>query len=352
MNKSGNLEKEKGSVGLKLIPSKKSKNDTLKSKSRSTASIVNDNASTSSNETRTAGKAVGDNIAGQKKSSNSLIGKIEKCIPNKKINKKIKLPKEVLRTSHAMYLYPSKLSSNAFSSMQQIEELFKKYFFKSNLDVAFIIANILNVLSLSEKHYKLKCGDELEEATKAEKKRERYLNDKIYSYHKKVLRTKLTTYFNLVVNCFTNEDIKLAFTMFFVIIISILRTVEMQRFNTSTFFIHTALLLKNNLEYIKLENPGISLMLNIDILRTDCINLIKLLETTLEKDPLLPERLPVFFVCSVSRKYCFSEVIHAIVGDITEQLELLLENAADQLRSYSAFDVPQNITSPENTTNN
>lgn len=362
------MEEEKGP--LKLVLSREGETDTFKSKFKSTPSIENDNenASTSSSVTRTTGKTMGDDIAEPTKPLNSLIGKIRVRDPHSMIEDSMierfyslffeqKLPK-IQRTIIKKIIIPSNQSLSAHPvirrhlSLKEIEELYKKYFSKSVQDTIVIIANILNIISLSNKHHKSRMDESFKKRSEAEKLKERCDANRIHTRHKRILEVKLKTYFNLVITSFTDEEFETAFQMFFLSILTVLRVLDQPKFKKGSIFKNLVLLLWNSLKSTEFEHPKIFTMFRSKTFRPDCIDLISLIEDTRDSDPSITDRMALFFVSSVNSKDCFHGVINTITGDSSEDLGLLIENAAQQLRSCSKFKEPQSIPSPKDTTDN
>lgn len=347
---------EKGPGVLKLVLSREGETDKFKSKFISSPSFVNDNASTSSAE-----KTNAEDITKLTKSKNSLIGKIKVRDPRTMIDEvnmgrfnslflEKKLPK-AQRTGIKKFVIPSNYSPNMYIakrgnlSLTEIEDLYKKYFSKSIQDSIVIIANILNVISMSNKHHKSRMDESFKKRSEAEKLKERCDANRIHTRHKKVLEAKLKTTFNEVILTFSTEEFEPAFQMFFLSILTVLRVLDQPKFKRGSIFKNLVLLLWNSLKSSEFEHARIFNMFRSKSFRPDCIDLISLIEDTRDNDPSITDRMALFFVSSVSSKDCFQCVINAVTGDSVEDLGQLIENAAQQLRSCSKFKEPQQYLS-------
>lgn len=282
---------------------------------------------------------------------NSLIGKIKIRDPHTLIEESLleryntlflekKVPK-VQRTGTKKVVIPNNYSPNLSPvvksnlSLTEIEELYKKYFSKSVQDTIVIIANLLNVISLSNKHHKSRMDESFKKRSEAEKLKERCDANRIHTRHKKILESKLKDYFNDVIISFSNEEFEPAFQMFFLSILTVLRVLDQPKFKKGSIFKNLVLLLWNSLKSSEFEHPRIFGMFRSKSFRPDCIDLISLIEDTRDSDPSITDRMALFFVSSVSSRDCFRGVINAVTSDSAEDLGLLIENAAELLRASS-----------------
>jgi len=229
----------------------------------------------------------------------------------------------------------------------KIEDLYERYFSKSVQDTIVIIANILNVISLSNNHHKSRMDESFRKKTEAEKLKERCDANRLHGRHKKILEKKLKSYFTDVVSLFQESEFVEAFQMFFLSILTVLRVLDQPKFKKGSIFKNLVLLLWNILKNTEYNNPKVFTLLRSKDFRPNCIDIISLIEDCRDSDSGANGRMSLFFVSTVSSREHFQTVIDAINNDSNEDLELLIDYATFQSRINSQFRDPVNSSTPQ-----
>jgi len=229
-------------------------------------------------------------------------------------------------------------------SLLGVENLYNKYFSKAVQDSIVIIANILNIISMSNKHHKARMDESFKKKTEAEKLKERCDANRIHLRHKKVLESKLKKNFVDVISSFEDSEFEHTFQMFFLSILTVLRVLDQPKFKKGSIFKNLVLLLWNSLKNSEFEHPKVFTMFRSKSFRPDCIDLISLIEDSRDNDPGITDRMALFFVSSVNSQEHFKSVIKAVTSDCNEDLGLLLDNASFQCCRNSKFEDPINYS--------
>ncbi|XP_029347894.1 uncharacterized protein LOC100569364 [Acyrthosiphon pisum] len=219
----------------------------------------------------------------------------------------------------------------------KIEKLYTKYFSKSIIDTIVIIANILNIISISKKHYKAQMDESFKKKSEAEKLKVRYDANRLHGRHKKILETKLKNNFIDVVSSFEMSEFDSAFQMFFLTILTVLRVLDQPKFKKGGIFKYVVLLLWNSLKNSDYNHPDIFSMLRSKTFQADCIDLISVIEEGQDIDSGVTNRMPLFFVSTVKSREYFRAVIDVVTGDSNEDLGLLIDNATFKYSINSKF---------------
>lgn len=230
-------------------------------------------------------------------------------------------------------------------SLGEIENLYNRYFSKGVQDTIVIIANILNIISMSNKHHKARMDESFKKRTEAEKLKERCDANRQHMRHKNVLENKLKMNFLQVILTFEESEFEPTFQMFFLSILTVLRVLDQPKFKKGSIFKNLVLLLWNSLKNSDLEHPKVFTMFRSKCFRPDCIDLISLIEDSRDKDPGVVDRMALFFVSTVNSREYFQAVIDVVTSDSNEDLALLIDNSSFQCRSNSTFTDPINYCS-------
>ncbi|CAI6359648.1 unnamed protein product [Macrosiphum euphorbiae] len=226
----------------------------------------------------------------------------------------------------------------------KIEKLYIKYFTKSAQDTVVVIANILNIISMSNKHHKARMDESFKKRSEAEKLKERCDANRLHGRHKQILETKLKNFVIDVVSSFETSEFDSAFQMFFLSILTVLRVLDQPKFKKGSIFKNLVLLLWNSLKNSEYNHPQIFSLFRSKTFRPDCIDLISLIEDSRDIDSGVTDRMSLFFVSSVNSREYFQAVIDAVIGDSNEDLGSLIDNAAFQCSINSKFKDP--VASP------
>lgn len=271
-------------------------------------------------------------------------------LKNFEMNNEVKIPSTNCKRSVTSTIIPT---NGTFStvirgsvSLYAIENLYNKYFSKTVQDSIVIIANILNIISMSNKHHKARMDESFKKRTEAEKLKERCDANRQHLRHKKVLEAKLKKHFMEVVSTFLDSEFEPTFQMFFLSILTVLRVLDQPKFKKGSIFKNLVLLLWNSLKNSEFDHPKVFSMFRSKAFRPDCIDLISLIEDSRDSDPGITDRMALFFVSTVNSQEYFKAVIDAVTSDSNEELALLIDKAAIECRVNSKFKDPKDYSLP------
>lgn len=235
----------------------------------------------------------------------------------------------------------------------KIEKLYKKYFFKSVNDTIVIIANIINIIEMSNQYHKERINKSFNKGTKAEIIKERYDAGLLNKRHKTILETKLKKNFKDVVSSFEESEFDLAFQLFFISILSVHKVLKQPKLKKGSIFRSLVLLLNDSLE--NSEYPKILSLIHSKTFRPNCIDLITQIKDSRVIDPGVINRMPLLFEPPKKSLEYFQAVIKDVNLDLKEDLEILIDNAASHCSINSIFKdrvdsstVTETIQSPVN----
>jgi len=230
--------------------------------------------------------------------------------------------------------------NNIKGNLTVIEKLYKKYFSKTVQDTIVTIANILNIISMSNKHHKARMDESFKKRSEAEKLKERCDANRLHTRHKTILETKLKINFMKVVSSFLESEFESAFQMFFLSILTVLRVLDQPKFKKGSIFKNLVLLLWNSLKNSEFDHPKVFSMFRSKTFRPDCIDLISLIEDSRDIDAGITDRMTLFFVSTVNSREYFQAVIDAVTSDSNEDLSALIDSASHQCCVNSKFKDP------------
>ncbi|XP_003246246.1 uncharacterized protein LOC100568840 [Acyrthosiphon pisum] len=225
----------------------------------------------------------------------------------------------------------------------KIEKLYIKYFSKCVQDTIVIIANILNIISMSNKYHEIRINESYNKRSEAEKLKEICDADQLHKKHKKILETKLKNNILCVISSFAESEFDSAFQMFFLSILTVLRVLDQQRFRKGGIFKNSVHLLWSSLKNCEFNHKFKQKMFSMFRSKTfqpDCVNLISIIEDSQDTDPGVTDRMTLFFVPTLYSREFFQPVIKAVTCDSNEDLELLIDNANFQCCINSKFKDP------------
>lgn len=214
-----------------------------------------------------------------------------------------------------------------------IINLYIKYFSKKVQDTIVVIADILIIIHSSEKYHKRQL-DEL-----FEKKNEDAIlkcirnKNRLHTIHYNILKSEFIASFLSVLTLFVESDFELAFKMFFLGILTILR--EHPKFKTQNLFKNLVSLLCFCLESSDLKHSKSFAILNSESFRSDCIEIISIIEAS-EDD----YQMKFFFTTSDNSWEYFQNVFDVIAGDSRGDLKILIKNALYLCHKNSKFKDP------------
>jgi len=222
---------------------------------------------------------------------------------------------------------PSIVKNCVKVNLTQIEKLHKNYFNKHVQDNIVIIANIVNIISTSNKYYQNRMDESLRKRSEAEKLRKKLNAIRLHEKHKKILEIKLKNSFFYVISTFDQLDFDLAFKMFFLSILAVFQGLDQAKFREGSIFENLVILLDNNLKNSEYKHH-ISSLFQSNKFRPDCINLKCLIEDSWDTDHEVTDRMPLYFVKKPKNLNYFQGVIDAVTtSDSNEDLALLVDIA-------------------------
>jgi len=233
--------------------------------------------------------------------------------------------------------YPLNTKNHVREDLFEIEKIFKKYFGISVLDTVIIVANIVNIISISNKHFKERMDESIKKISEAEKLKERCKANHLHEMHKKILETKLKTNFVYIISSFAESEFDLAFKMLFLSILTVLRALDQPKYGKGRIFNNLLLTLSTSLKNSAYNHPKMFSMFRAKTFRSDCIEIISLIEDSRDSDPGIVIRMPLFFVTSVDCQRYFKAATDTVTGKLNENLELLIDNATLQCSINSNF---------------
>jgi len=225
----------------------------------------------------------------------------------------------------------------------EIEKVYIKYFSKCVQDTIVTIANILNIISMSNKYHENRINESYKKRSEVEKLKEIYDADQLHGKHKKILEAKLKNHFICVITSFEESEFDSAFKMCFISILTVFRVLDQPKFRKGGIFKNVIHLLWNSLKNGEFNHKFKQKMFSMFRSKTfqpDCINLISIIEDIQDIDPGVTGRMPLFFVSTVYSRKIFQPVIEVITCDSNEDLELLIDNANFQCCINSKFKDP------------
>jgi len=221
----------------------------------------------------------------------------------------------------------------------EIEKLSKKYFRKHVQDNIVSIANILNLISISNNYHKARMDKSLKKITKAERIKERYFANQLHKRHIKTLETKLKKYFIEVISSFAELEFELAFHMLFLCILAVFQSLYHPT-SKKGIFKRLVFLLWKSLKISKDNHPKMYSMFRSKKFRSDIINLMRVIKYGLDTDPIVIHCMSLFFESTANGREYFQAAINAVTRDLDEDLAELIDIAISHCHIYSIVKDP------------
>lgn len=225
-------------------------------------------------------------------------------------------------------------------SLSEIENLYYKYFSKEVQDTIFVIANILNVIVISNKHKVTRYNESFKNKTEAEKLNERCVAYKMHTKHANILESELMTNFIKVISFFNESDFKLAFELFILSISLVMKMLNKSTLIKGNNCKNTIYLLWNSLKKKNYANSKVFNLFRSESFQSDCINIFKLIENNKNIDPSITDRMEIFFVSRAINKDYFQKVIDAVTNSSSDNLGILIDEATRLCCQNSMFKNP------------
>lgn len=222
----------------------------------------------------------------------------------------------------------------------QPEQLYTKYFTKFIQDNIVTIANILNIIGISNNYHKACMGKSSKENTKSKNLNKRFMTNQVHEKHRRSLEAKLKEYFSIVVTTFEDVEFDSIFTMFFLSIFTVLEDLDEPRLENETELKNLVFLLWKSLKSSEFENTNVYKILVSKQFLPSCHDLKKRIEDISEIDPGIKERMPLFFVLTFNSREHFQAVIHAVTHNYKKDLGILIDDASIAYRKKSKFKDP------------
>jgi len=210
----------------------------------------------------------------------------------------------------------------------EIEKLHNEYFNNSVQVNIVTIANILNVISNSNEYLKARLDESTKKRSEAEKIK--YICDarRLHERYNKILETKLKNKFIDITSSFKESEFYSAFIMFFLSILNVLRVLDQTKFGHSQeFFEIVKQLLPESLINNECNHPNIFATFQSIAFYSDCMNVLSVINDSLDTDPGVADRMPLYFLKTANSLEYFKAVINAVTSDSNEDLSLLIDNA-------------------------
>lgn len=223
--------------------------------------------------------------------------------------------------------------------LKLIESLYRKYFNNTTAqNNIFVMANILNIIRISDEHHKKWLDLLVHDKMLISQKPNRHsysVADAIHLRHSYVLKSKFKKYFLEVFSDVVYSHFELAFKMFFSSLYTVFQVLQQPNLNENTF----DNLLQSLCGCFKDNEDVIAVvMLTSETFLPDCINLLRVIEDKRGSDPNITYRMSLFFLSSANNQSnIFQKVINTVTSDSNENLAPLIDNAAFQCFINSTF---------------
>lgn len=234
-------------------------------------------------------------------------------------------------------------------SMNEIERLYEKYFNKRALDLIYIVAFILHLIALTNKHHKTRMDGSFRMRNAAAKLKERYYANRLYGKNVKVLELTLKQFFEEIVTSFSDEDFYYSFQLFFLGILNVIKLVDKSKPKSISYFKDSQLLLWNSLNRINFNDSRVFSMFKSGSFRRGCIDITTMIEDCDHVDPSIKTRMSAFFSLPNSCNY-FEAVIDAINNNsedfqkiLNDEIIKMLLRSTPQFCRNSSVPVPEEL---------
>ncbi|XP_016661575.1 uncharacterized protein LOC100574457 [Acyrthosiphon pisum] len=211
----------------------------------------------------------------------------------------------------------------------EIETLHNEYFSKSVQVNIVTIANIINVISMSNEYLEAQLDESTEKRSEAEKIK--YICDarRLHERYNRILETKLNKKCIDITSSFKKVDFYSAFIMFFLSILTVLRVLDQTKFgnNCQELFEIVKKLLPESLINNECNHPNIFATFQSKSFYSDCMNVLSVINDSRDTDPGVTDRMPLYFLKTENSLGYFKAVINAVTSDSNEDLSLLIDNA-------------------------
>jgi len=223
---------------------------------------------------------------------------------------------------------PLSVKNHVKLNLIQIEKIHKEYFIKSVQTTIVIVANILNVISISNEYFQALMNESTKKKPGAEKVKYICYARQLHEGHNKILNMKLKKNVLEITSFFKEPDFYSAFVMFFLSILTILRVLDRPKFGNiqETFDIVKNVFLKMLIND-KHNHPNIFSTFQSITFHSDCTNVLSVINDGQDNDPGIIYRMPLYFLRTANGLKYFEGVIKAVTRDFNDNLSVLIENA-------------------------
>ncbi|KAL4088745.1 hypothetical protein QTP88_023829 [Uroleucon formosanum] len=210
----------------------------------------------------------------------------------------------------------------------KIEKIHKEYFKKPVQITIVTVANILNVISISNEYLQALMDESTKKKSEAEKIKYICYARQLYKGHNKILNMKLKKKVLDITSSFEGSEFYSAFVMFFLSILTVLRVLNRKKFGNvqDTFDIVKNVLLKILIKN-KHNHPNIFSIFQSTTFHFDCTNILSVINDSHDNDPGIIYRMPLYFLRAANGLKYFEGVIKAVTRDSDDNLSVLIENA-------------------------
>jgi len=236
----------------------------------------------------------------------------------------------------------------------EIEKLHNEYFSKCVQNHIVTIANILNIISICNEHFK----EQLDQSTRKRSEVEKIKNicnaRRLYERSNKILGAKLKNKFMGVTSSFKESEFDSAFIMFYLSIITVLRVLDHLKFgNFQELFEIVKKLLPESLINNEYNYPKFFSMFQSITFYSDCTNVLNVINDGRDIDRILvADRMPLYFLKTSNSLEYFKAVINAVTGDSNEDLSILIDDAIFKCYYYLKINDPVVASNVQNSNYN
>lgn len=260
------------------------------------------------------------------------------------INKKIIFKNNFTSTKNPRNgIYSAAVKGNI--PMFEIEKIYNKYFRKTVQDSIAVIANILNMIIIVNKHFKLQMGECNMNSDLALKEKLRWNTSQVHAIHTNILETKLKKHFLNIITSIVDTEFELTIKMVIICILTIFRVLDHPVFHISNILKMLVYIMSKSLKNSEFENPKFYSIINSESFCSDCYDLLKRIEDDRENDPGIIDHMALFFISTINGQEYFKAVTAAITSNSNEDISSLVNNAEVQYHVNSTFKDPLNYSS-------
>jgi len=222
----------------------------------------------------------------------------------------------------------------------EIEKLHNEYFSKFVQVNIVTIANMLNVISMSNEYLKARLDESTTKKCEAEKIKYKRDARRLHKRCNTILENKLMTRFENITSSFKESEFYSAFIMFFLSIITVLRALNQTKFGNfcQELFEIVKKWLSESLMNNKCNDPNIFATFQSMAFYSDCMNVLSVINDSRDTDPGVTDRMPLYFLKTENSLEHFKPVINALTSESNKDFSILIDEA-----TFNCFSSPEGI---------